>query len=212
MISEPGRLKTGKTLGGIGAILLAVGSFGEIALTYSICLGASELTFPSAISGVLGLVGIILVLIGMKNLAEHYRDDGIYRNALYGFIFGIIGVVAVASVVITLLFGWFFEVGSFSGILGAIILTLLVVFIFYVLEAVYCRRALDSLADKSGEKMFDTAGLLLLIGAALTIILVGLIIVFSAWILVAVAFFSIREPATPATSQPTASSPPSKTA
>jgi uncharacterized membrane protein len=148
----------------------------------------------------------------MKNLAEHYRDDGIYRNALYGFIFGIVGVVAVAFVVITLFFGWFFEVGSFSGILGAIILTFVVVFIFYVLEAVYCRRTLDSLADKSGEKMFDPAGLLLLIGAALTIILVGLIIVFSAWILVAVAFFSIREPATLVASQPTASSPPSKTA
>lgn len=212
MISESGQLKTGKTSGGVGAILLAVGSFGVITLIYSIGVGASELTFPSAISGVLGLVGIILVLIGMKNLAEHYRDDGIYRNALCGFISGIIGVVAVAFVVITLFFGWFFEVGSFLGILGAIILALVVVFIFYVLEAVYCRRALDSLADKSGEKMFDTAGLLLLIGAALTIIVVGLVIVFSAWILVAVAFFSIRERATPATLQPTAPSPPSKTA
>jgi uncharacterized membrane protein len=211
MISELEKLKSGKTWGGIGAILLAVSSLGEIALTYSISLGASELTFPSAISSVLGLVGIILVLTGMKNLAEHYRDDGIYRNALYGFIFGIIGVVAVAFVVITLFFGWFSQVGGFSGILGAIILTLLVVFIFYVLEAVYCRRALNSLADKSGEKMFNTAGILLLIGAALTIILVGLVIVFSAWILVAVAFFSIREPATSASSQPTAPSPPSKT-
>jgi uncharacterized membrane protein len=212
MISEPGKLKSGKTLGGIGAILLTVSSLGDMALIYSISFGASELAFPSAISSVLGLVGIILMLTSMKNLAEHYRDDGIYGNALYGFMFGIIGVVVIAFVVITLFFGWFFEVGGFSGILGAIILTLVVVVIFYVLEAVYCRRAFGSLADKSGEKMFDTAGLLLLIGAALTIILVGLIIVVSAWILVAVAFYSIREQATPATPQLIAQSPPSKTA
>jgi uncharacterized membrane protein len=105
MISESGKLKTGKTLGGVGAILLAVGSFGEIMLIYSIGLGASiNLTFPGAISSVLGPVGIVLVLIGIKHLAEHYRDYGIYRNALYGFISGILGVVAVAFVVITLFF------------------------------------------------------------------------------------------------------------
>lgn len=186
-------LESGKTLGGVGAILLVVGSFVPF----------------------LSLVGIILMLIGMKNLAEHYKDDSIYRNALYGFIFGIVGIVAAAFVLVALLFGGSLFgltiVSSGAGILaiiGAVILILVVVFIFYLLEAIYFKKAFDSLAEKSGERLFGTAGLLLLIGAILTIIVVGLIIIFVAWILAIVAFFSIKTP----TTQPPAPPPPLQTA
>jgi len=65
-------LESNKTLGGIGAILVAIGSF-----------------FP-----ILSLIGIILVLIAMKGLAEHYNENGIFQNALYGFVFGMIGIIA----------------------------------------------------------------------------------------------------------------------
>ena len=47
-------------------------------------------------------------------------------------------------------------------------------------------------AVKSAEKMFETAGLILLIGAAIP--LIGEILKFVAWILAAVGFFSIRMP------------------
>jgi len=52
--------------------------------------------------------------------------------------------------------------------------------------------------------MFSTAGLLLLIGAVLTIIVIGVIVVWIAMILLAVAFFSIK----PATAQATQSTSP----
>ena len=45
--------------------------------------------------------------------------------------------------------------------------------------------------------MFRTAGLLLLLGASLTIVLVGFVLLFIGWILVTVAFFSIKTPTTP---------------
>ncbi|MGB9854022.1 MAG: DUF996 domain-containing protein [Candidatus Bathyarchaeales archaeon] len=51
-------------------------------------------------------------------------------------------------------------------------------------------------ATKSGENMFNTAGLLLLVGAILTIILIGLILMLVAWILVAIGFFSVKVPTT----------------
>jgi len=67
--------ETSKTLGGVGALLMVIGPF----------LGAS--------SGVLGLIGLILVMIALKGLSDHYNDAGIFNNALYGFIMAIIGGV-----------------------------------------------------------------------------------------------------------------------
>jgi uncharacterized membrane protein len=63
---------------------------------------------------------------------------------------------------------------------------------------------------KSGEKIFETAGLLWLIGAFLTIILVGFILIWIAWILIVVGFFSIKTPAAqpPATLPQTQPPPP----
>jgi uncharacterized membrane protein len=90
-----------------------------------------------------------------------------------------------------------------SKFFGGILIALIVAFIFYILMAVYLRKAFDTLADKTGNGMFKTAGLLLLIGAILTIILIGLILIFVAWILLTVAFFSMQStPPPPAQAAP----------
>lgn len=162
-------LESNKTLGGIGAILVAI--------------------------PVLNLVGIILVLVAMKGLAEHYNEKRIFENALYGFIFGIIGVVALIAVLFTGIFTGFFTGGFFF--IPLVIVGLVVMFVFFLLQAVFYRNSFTILSEKSGEKMFDTEGLLLLIGAILTIILVGTILQFIAWILDAVGFFSIKIPTGP---------------
>jgi uncharacterized membrane protein len=171
--------ESGKSIASIGALLLVVGSFVPF----------------------LSIVGIILLLIGMKNLAEYYKENSIFQNALYAVIFGIIGIVAAGFVLLSLFFGGaFMGMSGAGGVLGlavGVILVLVVVFIFYVLMAVYFRRAFDSLADKTGEGMFRTAGLLLFIGAILTIVIVGLILIFVAWILATVAFFSMKTVTTP---------------
>ena len=178
-------LESSKTMGGIGAIFVAIGSFVPF----------------------LGLVGIILVLIAMKGLAETYNDHSIFQNALYGFIFGIVGIVAAAFILAGVFFG-FTIIGPTMNIadpfafIGGIILALVVVFIFYLLNAIFYKKAFDTLASKTGEGMFGTAGLLLLVGAILTIILIGLLLIFITWILAAVAFFSIKTPATPTTTPP----------
>jgi uncharacterized membrane protein len=182
-------LESNKTLGGIGAILIAIVSF-----------------FP-----ILSLIGIILVLIAMKGLAEYYNENGIFENALYGLIFGIIGIIAATVVFFTGIFtGTFMSTSTsplfsvFTG-LGLLIAALVVMFVFFLLQAIFYRRSFTILSEKSGEKMFDTAGLLLLIGAILTIILVGLVLLLIAWILVAVGFFSIK---TPTAQLPAATPPP----
>jgi uncharacterized membrane protein len=163
-----------KNLAAIGALLIAIGSF----------------------TGVLTIVGAILLIIGLKGLADNYNDQSIYQNALYAIIFLIIGGVAGVAVFVLLFFGIgfssLFYLGAGLLALGGFIAALAVVFVFYLLAAIYFRRTLTSLAQKTGENMFNTAGTLFFVGAILTIILVGLILVFIAWILATVAFFSMR--------------------
>jgi uncharacterized membrane protein len=181
-------LESNRTLGGVGALLIAIGSF-----------------FPF-----LSLVGIILVLVAMRGLADYYKDESMYTDALYGFIFGLIGAIAA----IALFVAYFFSLITTStiapgpspvavpgmigpiGAIGVLILILVVVFIFFLIQAVFYRRAFELLSDKSGEKMFRTAGLLLLIGAILTIVLIGFVLLFVGWIIAAVGFFSMKIPTT----------------
>jgi len=168
-------LESGKNLAGIGSIFLVI-----------------PVPF-------LSIVGIIMVLVGMKNLSKAYNDESIWKNTLYAVIFGIIGIVASGVTLVSLFFGGIFagaalELGDATGLVGLIaglIIFLVVAFIFYLLEAIYIRRAFDSLATRSGVGLFRTGGMLLLIGAILTIVLVGLFLIFIAWILILVAFFQI---------------------
>ena len=168
-------LESGKNLAGIGSILLVI-----------------PVPF-------LSIVGIILVLVGMKNLSQAYNDESIWKNTLYAVIFGIIGIIASGLTLVSLFFGGIFAstalgVGDSTGVFGLIaglIIFLAIAFVFYLLEAIYIRRAFDSLATKSGVGLFRTGGLLLLIGAILTIFIVGLFLIFIAWILILIAFFQI---------------------
>lgn len=51
--------------------------------------------------------------------------------------------------------------------------------------------------------MFNTAGMIMIIGTVLTIIVIGVILLLIAWILAAVAFLSIKAPAIQLTLPPT---------
>ncbi len=165
-------LESGKNLGGIGALL-------------------NIIPIPF-----LGLIGLILVLFGSRELSQAYNDERIYRNALYGVIFGLI-----ASVVGGLVWGLFVfginlanvntSSGDIIGIFAGAVIFLVIAFIFAILEAYFLKNSFDILADKTGVHLFRTSGLLLLIGAILTIILVGFILIFIAWILILVSFFTI---------------------
>jgi len=165
-------LESNKTLGGIGAILLAI--------------------------PFLSLIGIILVLIAMKGMGDYYDDDDIFKNALYGFIFGFVGVIALVAVILMFAFG----VSAASPVIresttfaftgfGLFIIAVIVLYAFSLVGAVFYKKSLDNLSEKSDEQMFSTAGLILLIGAAIP--LIGEILKFVAWILAAVGFFNIKK-------------------
>ncbi len=197
-------LESSKTLGGVGALLMVIGPF----------LGAY--------TGVLGLIGLILVMIALKGLSDHYNEGGIFNNALYGVIMAIIGGVVFVAVIVVAAVGLLSALGihmstlsdptALSNInwqelvtfdillphIAAIVGSLVVLFVFVVVAAIFLRRSLTILSAKTGVNMFSTTGLIMLIGAVLTIIGVGLILLWVALILLTVAFFSIKkQPAQP---------------
>lgn len=209
--------ETSKNLGGVGAILMFV----------SVLPYVGSYTF-----GLLGLVGFILLLVGMKGLADYYREAGIFNNALYGTITGIVGGVAVGIIVAiaalgfltTLIPSWsgdwttipqiaptdistnldFSVIGSF---LAVALLSLVALFVVVLISAIFYRKSLNLLRDKTGIGLFGTAGTLLLIGAVLTIIGIGLILVWIAVLLVAIAFFQLKQQQPPPPPVPPAAAP-----
>jgi len=166
----------------------------------------------------LGIIGIILLFIGMKRLSEYYNDPSIYQQAIKGLIFGIIGGIAASALSVTSLMSWF-TIAPATGLLaavGTIIITvviLIVAFVFYLLMAMNFRRAFNTLAARSGEHGFQTAGTLLFWGAVLTLIGVGLLLIWIAWLVAALAFFALKPTQTPPPygyAAPTASPPPTQ--
>jgi uncharacterized membrane protein len=186
-------LEPSRNLGSIGALLLAIGTF-----------------FPF-----LSVVGIILVLVSLKGLSEYYKEEKIYRNALYGVVFGIVGIAVSVFLFLAVVFSVLGFIRPMSltpaehplrliiGFVLSIILILLVLVVFLTLEGLFLKKSFDILSSKSGERLFGTAGILLLVGAVLTIILVGLVLVVAGWIIAAVAFFSLKSKSEYSQTQPT---------
>jgi uncharacterized membrane protein len=204
-------IETSKTLGGIGAILMFVGIM-PVINSYA----------------VIELVGLILVMVALYNLAGYYSERGIFNNALYGVIAGIVGVaVAVGTVILSVLTSvtdflyavfpdWNGDWASLSGLtpdpsnlsmeaivpfLVGLFVALAVLWIFAIIATYFVRRSLISLSAKSGVGLFSTAGLLMLVGAVLTIAFgLGLILIWIATLILAIAFFTMK----PQESQPAA--------
>jgi uncharacterized membrane protein len=176
-------LETSKILGGVGALLMFLGIFPYINFL-----------------GVIEIIGLILVMVALYNLGSYYREGGIFNNALYGIIMGIVGgVISVAVAIITVLTSlkdflytmfpdwngdWTalssltpdpanisnISIDSIAPLLAGLFAMLLILWVFSIIAAFFFRRSFGTLSEKSGVGLFSTAGLLLLIGAVLIIL------------------------------------------
>jgi len=77
--------------------------------------------------------------------------------------------------------------------LTAILVVLVILFFTAIIVAIFMRKSLNALSAKTGVGLFGTTGLLLLIGAVLTIIAVGFILIWIAMLILAIAFFSMKQ-------------------
>jgi uncharacterized membrane protein len=187
-----GKLRDAKILGGIGAILLLL----------------SFIPFVS-------IVGVVLMFIAVKYIADETKDKDIFKNYLYSFIFNIIAVISFVSLILLVFFGlgitysninpqqftdiYYFQnyiTENFAPAIGGIIgcgLTILIGYILLILGALFLRKSYDGIAERTKVDLFKTTGLVNLIGAVTTIFLIGFIILFIARILEIASFFSLPD-------------------
>ncbi len=159
---------------------------------------------PSA-GGLLGIAGFVLSLIAVKEISDAVADRSIFNNMLISVGAAIVGTIVAVLLLVGTFIGFFLSSGytgtfpsqpnippgDFAGLIGAAIGALAVVWVALIVSAVFLRRSYSSIASSLNVGMFRTAGLVWLIGAATSIILIGFIIIFIAEVLVIVAFFSM---------------------
>lgn len=195
-------LSQAKTLGGVGGILIL-------------------LTLIPAAGFLLAIAGFVLTLLAVKYISDSLQDRSIFNNMIIAVILAIVGVVVGAIVVFASVFrfvglgflqGGFISPGfnpstinpgDYIGLFIGVIAGLAIVWVILIISAIFLRRSYSSIANKLNVNMFNTAALLFLIGAALTIVLVGFLIIFIAIILQIVSFFSITEVASQPQQAPT---------
>ncbi len=184
-------LSDAKMLGGLGSILMLLG----------------------IIHSLIAIIGLVLFLIAVKFISDITKDENIFRNMLYAVVIGSAGIVASFVIFlaifavsgVSIVNGFAAgaqELSNFGidlGFIGGLLAGLAVIWITFLISALFAKRSYDKMANGLGVRIFSTAGLLYLIGAALVIIFgIGLVLVLVAVILTIVGFFSIPDQLGPA--------------
>jgi uncharacterized membrane protein len=194
--------ESSKNLSAVGALLIVIGAAAG---------------FATSFSGILSLVGIILLLIGVKGLANFYKEEGIFNNTLYSIITAIVGCVAGIGVIVTsavaaladLGINWAniedwanvgtdvanifadFDLSTIAALLGAILIGLIILWIAFIISMYFLRKSMSQLSTKSGVGLFGTAGIIVLIGAVIPVI--GFLLIWIGFVLATVAFFQMKK-------------------
>src|SRR2546427_10914614 len=182
-------LSQAKTLGGVGSILGLLG-------------------IAPSVGPVLSIAGLIMTLVAVKYISDVLADKRIFKNMIVSVILGIGGIIVLVAFVFAAI-ARFIGVGNLFGaspgvpptipasdiisLIASLAIGLLAAWVLIVISAVFLRMSYKSVAARLNVGLFGTAALLYLIGAALTIILIGFVLIFVAQILLIVAFFSLAD-------------------
>lgn len=177
----------------------------------AITLGRVGILLPVAaiipvIGFLAGLAVLVLLLISHYYFSKAYEKPDVFNNALIGTIVhvganligGIIIAIAVGATAVSLSLQdpetlKIPEITSLIFGSGATIAGALIMLAGSIVGSYFIYKALLSLAEQSGVKLFKTAGLLYFIGAiALVLFFVGSLVIFAAWIIHIIAYFSMH--------------------
>ena len=172
---------------------------------YFLRLPTNNIIYLSLVLSAVSYAGYILFLVAMKGMSKVYKDARIFKNSLYGFSASIIGAVVFLVVAFGFLVPILDQLTAYTAtpstapplsIIVSFLQVMVVVLIggsvFAAINGFFYRRAFYVLAEKSGEGNFRTAGLLMVLGGALTIVVVGGLLFFIGWIIAAIGFSSLK--------------------
>jgi uncharacterized membrane protein len=159
-------LKEVKFLGGIGSIFIV-------------------LSLTPIVGLFLDLIGLILILIALKKLSNVTKNEKIFRDYLIASLLRVIGNIIGVVIFGVSIFRWV------SGAKGGG--NFLIPWILVSLGGYFLLKSFGNVAKFTGEKLFTTTGILILIGTLLRILLIGYIIEFFGNLLAIVSFFSLKD-------------------
>ncbi|MGC9017646.1 MAG: DUF996 domain-containing protein [Caldimicrobium sp.] len=180
--TEKENISKEKLLGGIGSIFMALS------------------IITREIGTLFGILGAVLWLTCLYLLSSKIKNSKIFNKALWGFVLGLLGWI-IASIFGLMSFISFFAFSGFMGnvdrvgfgIGGGVIIAILLAYGIFIVANYFYQEVCKILALATNNKLFSTAGLLMLIGAYSAILLIGLIIWMAGWIILAVAFFTVPD-------------------
>ena len=170
--------------------------------------------------GGIEIIGGLLIIVSLYGFANFYKNKSIFTNALFGGVVAIIGSIFMSIIAEVKLLplsmdlthqfypDWNGDPSSLqnltpdianldlSAVMPLLTILLLILTIFCVsaiIATFFIRRSLKDLATHSGTNRFATVSLLLLIGAILSIIAVGLLLIWIAALVLAIAFFTMKQ-------------------
>jgi len=156
-------ISTQKMLGGIGLLI-------------------SPLSAIPFLGVLFGIVSGILLLVSFNQLSKTLNKPDMFKKYLTGFIIGFVSYIVL------------YVLGFFLILLALIpVAALILAYILSIIVAYYYKQAYDMLANALNHKLFSKGARLMFIGAITTIILVGFILLFVGWVMLAVAFFTAPE-------------------
>jgi len=210
-------LESSKTLGGVGALLLFV----AVLLAFTVSFGMFLGFFGALILGSVGFILLLMGLNGMAGYFKdrfifNQPLYGVIVAVVGAVIAGVVflGIVlANLNPLINLMYpewsgniadlpsmtpnpGNFTpdntDIASLMPFLIGVIGVWIVVWVTAIITTFLVRRSLVSIAEKSSTKLFGTAGMLMLVGGFLGILLIGYFLLAVGLLLLAVAFFQLQ--------------------
>ncbi|MEM1575794.1 MAG: DUF996 domain-containing protein [Nitrososphaerota archaeon] len=142
---------------------------------------------------------MIIVLVAMRGFSRIYNEVKIFKNFLIGFIFEIIASSFFIVTIFLLLSEFYFLkylwfLGFSYSAITRILFIIGVIFLILIIATIFYKKSFNLLAQKSKVDLFNTVGVLLLIGTIfLPITLIGGISLLIAWIIAIIGFFSIKQ-------------------
>jgi uncharacterized membrane protein len=140
--------------------------------------------YITIINIILNVAFFFILYNAMSGFAKYYEDSKIYKNSRYAVIMGIIGLITAPIVL--------YIMNLLSPNILLLILNYIYIAIIFIPMGVFFKNAFYALAEKSGEQHFRHAGWLIFIGGILTVIVIGIFVIFLGRMFAVLAFYSMK--------------------
>jgi len=153
------------------------------------------------ILAIVGLVGFILFILAMHQLSHYYKESGIFKNIVYALIINILGAIFVFALFYVLILSSInaaiatpstLAMQFLNQFIFSFLVIVVLALVLAIISGFFFMRAFNKLGEKSDRDSFKAAGVFYLLGALLSIVLIGGFLIWLSWIFAAWGFHSIK--------------------